>query len=69
MEDAPPSRACSSSSANIYATKQGGIAAHYYLPFYKQIKLPPPPEEVPFLPTLVQEACGFKIITGGMMGG
>jgi import inner membrane translocase subunit TIM22 len=38
------------------------------LPFFRQVFPPKVSDEVPFLPTLVQESCGFKIITGGMMG-
>jgi import inner membrane translocase subunit TIM22 len=39
-----------------------------HLPFFKQVHLPAPPSEIPMLPTLLQESCGFKIITGGLMG-
>jgi hypothetical protein len=39
-----------------------------YLPFYKQLNFPPPPDEIPYLPTLVQESCGFKIIQGAIVG-
>lgn len=46
----------------------GTYSKDLYLPFFKAIKLPPGPEEVPILPSLVAEACGFKIITGGIMG-
>ena len=52
------------SKTDIY----GDSAKPLYLPFFKQIKLPPPPAESPVLPTLVQEACGMKIITGALMG-
>lgn len=46
----------------------GEAAKPLYLPFFKQIRLPPPLEEVPIIPTLVQESCGSKIITGAIMG-
>jgi hypothetical protein len=39
-----------------------------YLPFYKQLNFPPPPDEIPFLPTIVPESCGFKIIQGAVAG-
>jgi import inner membrane translocase subunit TIM22 len=39
-----------------------------YLPFFKQLNLPKPPEEIPFLPSILPEACASKIITGGLMG-
>ena len=39
-----------------------------YLPFYKQLNFPPPHDEIPYLPTLVQESCGFKIIQGAIVG-
>ena len=61
-------KASTRNSIKPYISLPGGIAAQYYLPFYKEITLPPPPQEVPFLPTIVQESCGFKIITGGLMG-
>jgi hypothetical protein len=61
-------KALAGNSIKPYISLPGGIAAQYYLPFYKEITLPPPPQEVPFLPTIVQESCGFKIITGGLMG-
>ena len=39
------------------------------LPFYSPIRAPIPPEtEVPVIPSLMAEACGSKIITGGVMG-
>ena len=42
---------------------------NYLLPFYKEAKVPIPSNiEYPFLPTLVQESCGYKIITGGILG-
>lgn len=38
------------------------------LPFFQPIKLPVPPEQIPFLPTIVPEACGSKIILGAVTG-
>jgi mitochondrial import inner membrane translocase subunit TIM22 len=46
----------------------GDAAKNLYLPFYKQITLPPPPDQIPVIPSLVQESCAFKIVTGGVMG-
>eukprot|EP00598_Pedospumella_elongata_P006057 CAMPEP_0184973372 /NCGR_PEP_ID=MMETSP1098-20130426/5184_1 /TAXON_ID=89044 /ORGANISM="Spumella elongata, Strain CCAP 955/1" /LENGTH=183 /DNA_ID=CAMNT_0027495823 /DNA_START=43 /DNA_END=594 /DNA_ORIENTATION=- len=46
----------------------GENARQLYLPFFKPIKLTPAPEEYPILPTLVNESCGMKIITGALMG-
>ena len=40
----------------------------YILPFYRQIKLPPPAAEVPVIASLIPEACATKIIIGGVMG-
>lgn len=51
-------------SITIYGEKSKNL----YLPYFQQIRLPPGPPEVPILPSLVQESCGFKIITGGVMG-
>lgn len=61
MENGPANE---SGSPDIY----GDNAKHLYLPFYKIIKLTPAPDEYPILPTLVNESCGMKIITGAMMG-
>ncbi len=55
-------------NSNDSAQHYGEDARNLYLPYFKQIKLPPGPSEVPILPTLVMEACGTKIITGGVMG-
>ena len=70
MSSATPSESSSPSSShrNVSETYYGNSAQKLYLPFFRPIYLPPPPEEVPILPTLVQESCGFKIVTGAMMG-
>ena len=60
MSDYP----ASDRSADIY----GEGARNLHLPFFKQIRLPQPPEEVPIIQTLVPESCASKIITGGLMG-
>jgi mitochondrial import inner membrane translocase subunit TIM22 len=46
----------------------GGYSKSMYLPFFRQIRLPAPPDEVPILPSIVNESCGSKIITGAIMG-
>ena len=51
---------------NPYGTM--GANTTFILPFYRQVKMPPPAAEVPVIPTLITEACGTKIITGGVMG-
>jgi hypothetical protein len=40
------------------------------LPFFRAVQLPPGKniDELPILPSIVQESCGYKIITGGLMG-
>ena len=39
------------------------------LPFFKKLPIPPSTEtEVPIIPSLIPEACGTKIITGGAIG-
>ena len=40
----------------------------FILPFYRQPHMPPGAAEVPIIGTLLPEACGTKIITGGVMG-
>ena len=40
----------------------------YILPLYRQPHMPPGAAEVPIIGTLLPEACGTKIITGGVMG-
>lgn len=52
-------------AGTYYGEKAAGM---YYLPFFRQIKLPPPPQEYPVLPSLIQESCGFKILSGAVMG-
>ena len=39
-----------------------------FLPFYKRINLPIPPEDIPFLQTIMPESCGSKIIIGSVTG-
>lgn len=38
------------------------------LPFYQRTPLPIPPETIPFLPTILPEACGPKILMGAVTG-
>eukprot|EP01040_Poterioochromonas_malhamensis_P016125 gene16126-18224_t len=41
----------------------------YVIPFYREVKVPiGANSDYPILPTFVQESCGYKIITGGMLG-
>lgn len=49
---------------NYYGQANGSL----FLPFPKPIKYPPPLEERPVLPTIMMESCGFKILTGAVMG-
>ena len=42
----------------------GKNSSSLHLPFFCAIRLPPGPNEVPIIPSLVAEACGMKIITG-----
>ena len=46
----------------------GSTNNQFILPFYKQIRMPAPADEVPVIASLIPEACGTKIITGGVMG-
>ena len=57
-----------SSEKRVIAEPYGEKAKALYLPFYKQITLPPPPSEIPVWPSIVQESCGGKILTGLIMG-
>ena len=50
------------------ATSFPSSSSKVYLPFYKQITFPPPPDEIPFLPTILPESCGFKIVQGAIIG-
>jgi len=50
------------------STPYGEGTKDLFLPFFRPVRLPEAPSEVPILPTLVNESCGFKIITGGLMG-
>jgi hypothetical protein len=42
----------------------GKNSSSLHLPFFCAIRLPPGPNEIPIIPSLVAEACGMKIITG-----
>jgi len=44
----------------------GDNSKNLFLPFYRPVRLPPAPSEVPIIPSLVAEACGTKVITGYM---
>lgn len=47
----------------------GGTIAGFPLPIIQPFLLPGKHvDEMPILPTLIQESCGYKIITGGLMG-
>jgi hypothetical protein len=46
----------------------GSSSNYIVLPFYRQIKVENPETSIPLIPSLVPEACGTKIITGGVMG-
>ena len=50
------------------ATSFPSSSSKVYLPFYRQITFPPPPDEIPFLPTIFPESCGFKIVQGAIIG-
>lgn len=56
------------SSAHMPVRPYGAGSLAMYMPFFKEITLPPPPPEIPLNPSLVPEACGSKIITGAVMG-
>ena len=70
----PPSTSSTSSSSSLpiispsIATSFPSSSSKVYLPFYKQITFPPPPDEIPFLPTIFPESCGFKIVQGAIIG-
>jgi len=63
----PPSSSLPIISPSI-ATSFPSSSSKVYLPFYKQITFPPPPDEIPFLPTIFPESCGFKIVQGAIVG-
>lgn len=52
---------------NPYGTSEN---SRFMLPFYREIRPPEPKEaiSVPVIPSLLPEACGTKILTGGVMG-
>lgn len=52
---------------NPYGTIGAGNS-HYVLPFYKQPRQFPSGADVPVVGSGLTEACGTKIITGGVMG-
>ena len=39
-----------------------------FLPFFKQITLPPGAPQIPVNPAIIQESCGSKILVGALMG-
>jgi import inner membrane translocase subunit TIM22 len=57
-------RAGDNTVVNVY----GEAAKPLFLPFFKQIKLPPPPPEIPIWQGIVSESCGGKILSGAVMG-
>ena len=46
----------------------GKAGTTLFLPFFQPIKYPPPLPDRPAIPTLVNEACGLKILTGAVLG-
>eukprot|EP01035_Chromulina_nebulosa_P002412 gene2412-3259_t len=64
-DEDPPRHGYSMISTERYYGKN---SSSLHLPFFCAIRLPPGPTEIPIIPSLVAEACGLKIITGGMMG-
>jgi import inner membrane translocase subunit TIM22 len=46
----------------------GNCSKKLYLPFFKQVRYPPGPDEKPILPSFLVETCGSKIIIGAVMG-
>ena len=74
--DSSDTSASSSSSSSSSSTSRfnpyrftSSTGDRQILPFYHPIKAPVPPEtEIPVIPSLMAEACGSKIITGGVMG-
>ncbi len=46
----------------------GEPARSLFLPFFRPAPWPKPLDEIPINPNLLQESCGFKIITGAVMG-
>jgi import inner membrane translocase subunit TIM22 len=71
-DNPPPFRTADSELKEVQKRGElyyGGKILNYSLPFYRPFSIPPPKtDEVAFLPTLIQESCGYKIITGGLMG-
>jgi len=64
----PSSSALPTSTPSISTSFPSSSSSKIYLPFYKQITFPPPPDEIPFLPTILPESCGFKIVQGAVIG-
>jgi import inner membrane translocase subunit TIM22 len=52
---------------NPYGTT-GPAHDYFMLPFFKQVKMAPAADEIPYIASLIPEACGTKIVTGGVMG-
>ena len=68
MEDSTSSSSRSAFAYNPYRSNATS-GDRLVLPFYRPLKIPPSKEtEVPVIPSLMMEACGTKIITGGAMG-
>ena len=63
-----PSSLPTSTPSSLPTSFPSSSSSKIYLPFYKQITLPPPPDEIPFLPTILPESCGFKIVQGAFVG-
>ena len=62
------SRRSSAASKSNYYGSIGSSNNLYVLPFFKQPNQPPALSEIPIIASLIPEACGTKIITGGVMG-
>ena len=64
-----PSSSSSKSTFSYNPYRHTANGDRLVLPFYKPLNIPPSKEtEIQVIPSLMTEACGTKIITGGAMG-